>query len=78
MRQTARYSGASVQTNAILSVISLTDALMRAEKEEIKKPEVPAEIKRVVKKPAQPSEEGKGQVSVWDLLGEGNREESRR
>ena len=33
MRETSRFSKASAYTNAVLSVISLTDALLRAERE---------------------------------------------
>ena len=86
MRQTARYSGLSFSTNALLSVISLTDALMRAEQGkaeaakvraetgiEAKKesgPDTKPESKPARKKAEKPSMENKSQISVWELLDE--------
>ena len=68
MRQTAKFSGLSAQTNAILSVIFLTDTLMRAEKEKTEMTERQAEARRIRKNTAKASAEDQGQVSVWDLL----------
>ena len=75
MRQTAKYSGASAQTNAVLSVIYQTDALMRLEKEKTRAAEEPAEIRKPRKNAAQTSAEDQGQVSVWELLGNGKEKE---
>ena len=65
MQETAKFSGSSSYTNAMLTVLSLTDQLMRMEQAE--KPEKPAQKG---KKKADPKAAGKddGQVSVWDLL----------
>lgn len=74
MRQTARFS---LRANAVLSVISLTDALMREEKktEETEEgmkantgTEPKAENKRSRKGTANASAENKNQISVWELL----------
>lgn len=65
MRQTARFSGLSVQTNALLSVLFLTDRLLRTEQSKS------AEKEHVSKAPARtqiPKAAGKAQISVWDLL----------
>ena len=66
MRETAKFSGASAYTNAVLSVLSLTDALMRTEQGEQK----PGERTSLRKNAAKKTEEEKGQISVWELLGE--------
>ena len=69
MRQTAMFSGSSAYTNAILSVLSQTDALMRLElrKTAAEKPAAPAPRKAPVK---EESAENKKQISIWDLLEE--------
>ena len=66
IRQTERFSGASSRTNAVLSVIYLTDALMRSEKEN--KTKSGNENRRPGKNNPQPPAEDQGQVSVWELL----------
>ena len=59
MRETARFSGPSTYTNAVLSVLFLTDKMLRREQKGTKE----------TKKPAPKKEENeKGQISVWDLL----------
>ena len=70
MRETARFSGPSTSANAVLSVLYLTDELMRREQKGTKKPApVPGEAEKGTKKPAPVSGEmEKGQISVWDLL----------
>ena len=78
MRQTAKFSGASNYANAVLSVLSLTDSLMRTEQElravAAGKKETavrqPSEAKRPAdrKAAAKALDEGPGQVTVWDLL----------
>ena len=78
MRRTARDSGASGKTNALFSVLALTDTLLRMEQRikdlTMEKKEVtgqdPAEAKRpILRKTAAKAAEGDpGQVSVWDLL----------
>ena len=78
IRQTAKDSGTSGKTNAVLSVLALTDMLlqteqrmrdMAAEKKEAAVRE-PAEAKRLNsrKTASKAAEENPGQVSVWDLL----------
>ncbi len=67
MRQTAGFSGSSIRMNALLSVVFLTDELLRAEQEEA------AETEQKVRKKSAPkavktAENEKTQVSVWDLL----------
>ncbi|MCR4876582.1 MAG: hypothetical protein K5922_05380 [Clostridiales bacterium] len=67
MRQTAGFSGSSIRMNALLSVVFLTDELLRAEMEET------AETEQKVRKKSAPkavktAENEKTQVSVWDLL----------
>jgi len=68
MRQTAGFSGSSIRMNALLSVVFLTDELLRAEQEE-----AAAETEQKVRKKNPPkavknAENEKTQVSVWDLL----------
>ena len=68
MRQTAGFSGSSIRMNALLSVVFLTDELLRAEQEE-----AAAETEQKVRKKSPPkavktAENEKTQVSVWDLL----------
>jgi len=70
MRQTAPFSGTSAYTNAVLSVLSLADSLLRKERKG--SPGRQAQPQSG-KKPAKPAPEEKDQVSVWDLLEEGNK-----
>lgn len=79
MKQTARFSGSSAHTNAVLAVLLLADQLLRAEQAE-KPPEAePAEKipkpeqKGNRKSPARADGNNDGQVSVWDLLAEPQR-----
>ena len=72
LRRTAPFSGTSAYTNAILSVLSLADSLLRTErrgkadgKEQAQAPVQPR------KTPVRPVPEEKDQISVWDLLEEG-------
>lgn len=79
MKQTERF-GASAYAGAVFSVISLTDQLLRTEQavitRETERPEEPPKTeeaeKPVKKEPNRKKAAGgtKGQVSVWDLLGE--------
>jgi len=71
VRQTARFSGSSAQMNALLSVLSLTDELLRAEQkiQELAADRRSAEI-RVRKAAANQEEKEPGQLSVWDILKE--------
>ena len=71
MKQTAKYSGASSHTNAVLSVIFLTDSLMREENEKTENAAGPAESRKNRKNTASSTAEDKGQVSVWELLDAG-------
>ena len=72
MRQTAVFSGQSAHMNAVLSVLFLTDALLRAEQKmkeltalkEADETKTHAPRKNAVKG----KEEENGQVSVWELL----------
>ena len=72
LKQTAGFSGSSVRMNALLSVLSLTDELLRAE-QKIRdlSAEFPKAENRVRKNPARPEQKEPGQVSVWDILSEG-------
>ncbi len=77
MRQTARFSGTSAYANAVLSVLSLTDTLLRTEQ---KMKEIISEKEGIEPKTHTPrkaivkgKEEENGQVSVWDLLNEEQR-----
>ena len=77
MKETARFSGSSVCTNAVLSVLFLTDKLLRMEQaEKADKPEQaekpPRTEQKISKKNnTKTTSEDKGQVSVWDLLNDG-------
>ena len=80
MKETARFSGSSVCTNAVLSVLFLTDKLLRIEQadkqEKADKPEQaekpPRTEQKISKKNnTKTTSEDKGQVSVWDLLNDG-------
>ena len=71
MRRTARFSGISARTNAILSVLYLTDALLRTEQDRTetqapRKASNPGKNKALDK--ASDSAFDKEQISVWDLL----------
>ena len=80
MKRTARYAGPSAYTNAVLSVLTLTDELLRTEEKMREMRELsdareadPALAGRNPRKPAEknpPKAPGKdpGQVSVWDIL----------
>ena len=68
MKQTAPFSGASASMNAALSVVFLTDALMRAEAEKSRAENSQPEIKRTRKSGAKAAEEDQGQISVWELF----------
>ena len=83
MRQTAQFSGRSALNNAVLSVVFLTDELMRKNSEKTEKTEkteiteagaVPGPARKAAVKPAR---QEKGQVSVWDLLEDEKQAESR-
>ena len=72
MRETARFSGSSY-TNAVYSVLSLTDELMRAEQraqQAASGPKTPkAGPRKMAEKAAEKTaEKERGQISVWDLL----------
>ena len=70
MKQT-KFAGSSTCTNAILSVLCLTDQLLRTERaEKPGKTEKPqrAEQKAGKKNNPKVAAEDKGQVSVWDLM----------
>ncbi len=67
MKQTAEFSGLSVRTNALLSVLFQTDRLLRLEQA------VQAEkgpVSRAAVRKQNPKSAGKEQISVWDLLEE--------
>ncbi len=66
--RTARLSGMSSHTSAVLSVIYLTDALMREDQKKTNNSDKRTEILKIRKNTAQVSAEDQGQVSVWDLL----------
>ena len=71
MKQTAKFAGSSTCTNAILSVLCLTDQLLRTERaEKLGKTERPQRAEQKVGKKNNPkaAAEDKGQVSVWDLM----------
>jgi len=80
LKQTAKFAGPSAYTNAVLSVVFLTDELMRTEREKWEllqarkdsKPEGGAENRRPGKNAAKASSEASGQVSFWDLLEDRN------
>ena len=70
MKQTAKYAGSSAHSNAVLSVVSLTDSLLRAEAliAETAKGKAEEKHSSPVRKPVKNPAEDKRQVSVWDLL----------
>ena len=63
LRQTAGFSGSSGYRNAVLTVLSLTDQIMRTEQ---KGKTEPKGNRKSTPKTA--GKEDRGQVSVWDLL----------
>ena len=71
MRETAGFSG-SAYSNAVLSVITLTDELLRSEQKiqnltaERKKDEFRSNSPR--KNSVKDGEKERGQISVWDIL----------
>ncbi len=68
MRDTSRFSEGSSYANAILSVVSLTDALMRAEREAVETAkERQPEAKRSKRNPEKASSGDIDQVSIWDI-----------
>ena len=73
MKRTARYAGPSAYTNAVLSVLTLTDELREMRELSDAREADPALAGRNPRKPAEknpPKAPGKdpGQVSVWDIL----------
>lgn len=70
MKQTARFSGSSSYANAVLSVLFLTDQLLRTEQTEKPQAEKPPAVEHKGSKKNTGKAPGKdnGQVSVWDLL----------
>ena len=72
MKQTAAFSASSAHNNAVLSVLVLTDALLRMEQKsrEIASEREAAEVRRMParKAPVKSAAEDRGQISVWDLL----------
>ena len=66
--RTARLSGMSSHTSAILSVIYQADALMRTDQERTNHSDKRTETPKIRKNATQASAEDQGQVSVWDLL----------
>ena len=78
LRETARFSGPSVRSREALSVLSLTDTLMRTEQQvrqmeealREKEERKPREARKTVpgKTAAKAAAEEGDQVSVWDLL----------
>ena len=68
MRQTAEFSRSSPYTNAVLSVLFLTDQLMRAEQPGKLEKTQRAEQKAGRKNNQKAVAKDDGQVSVWDLL----------
>lgn len=66
--RTARLSGMSSHTSAVLSVIYLTDALMRADQQRTNNSDKRNETPKIRKNSSQASAEDQGQLSVWDLL----------
>lgn len=77
MGQTAQFSGRSALNNAILSVVFLADEIIRKNSEKTEKEEAKAEPGQARKAAVKPPRQEKGQVSVWDLLGDENQAESR-
>ena len=74
LRRTAPFSGTSAYTNAILSVLSLADSLLRTERRGKADGKGQGQAQAPVqprKNPVRPVPEEKGQISVWDLLEEG-------
>ena len=65
MRQTAAFSGWSVQTNALLSLLFQTDRLLRMEQSQ--NPEKKQNPRAAVKE-QNPKSPDRDQISVWELL----------
>lgn len=80
LRQAGRLSGLWDASGAVLAVILQTDRLMRTEQEGPKateKQEEPpkrTEAKGARKSGPKAAEEDRGQISVWDLIGEKRQE----
>ena len=72
MKRTAEFSGSSSYTNAILSVLVLTDELLRTEQKFLEaSTERKATENRSIhdrKNPAKDTVKDQGQSSVWDIL----------
>ena len=72
MNQTAAFSASSAHTNAVLSVLVLTDELLRMEQKnrETASEQKAAEARQMPgrKAPGKGAAEDRGQISVWDLL----------
>ena len=72
MKQTARFAGQSAYTNAVLSVLFLTDALLRTEQKMkemfTEKQGTEQKVQPSRKNPMKGKDQETGQVSVWDLL----------
>ena len=72
MNQTAAFSASSAYTNAVLSVLVLTDELLRMEQKnrETASEQKAAEARQMPgrKAPGKGAAEDRGQISVWDLL----------
>ena len=72
MKQTAAFSGSSSYTNAIRSVLILTDELLRTEQKYLKlSTERKATENRSIhdrKNPSKDAAKDQGQISVWDIL----------
>jgi len=81
MNQTATFSRFSAYTNAVLTVLSLTDQLLRAEQTDqqgqTNKPPR-AEQKAARKNNPKTAAKDEAQVSVWDLLDEAAQAGARR
>lgn len=69
MKQTAGFSGSSAYTNALLTVVFLTDQLLRTEQRGT------GSRKNVPK--TEGREKDKGQVTMWDLLDDQREKEMR-
>lgn len=76
MRQTAPFSGFSPLTNAVLSVVFLTDELMRENKGKTEKPEDRDEPRQARKGIVRVSQQEKGQVSIWELMEDGSQKKA--
>ncbi len=69
MRETSRFAGSSPYTNAMYTVLSLTDELLRAEQKTRNPSPTPKMMRNSPgKNPEKTSEKDQGQISVWELL----------